>query len=379
MQTFKLFMTLLKRNLPSVSIYIVIFGIISVLITSSNQSSEAQLYQDKEIPFTVIDQDNSELSKHLCDYLAEKNEYIESDGELKDLQMDMYYREIYYVLMIPEGFEADVKAGAEPTLQNYKIKDSAMGYYMDLAVESYMTNLRAGMAAGMELSEAMKATEEVLKTTVEVSMQQEQVVKTDSAMQGYFQTLPYILLAMLTSALGNILISMNKDKVRLRANCSSASISKRNLQVALGTGLFGLAIWVLFEVIAVVLYANKESGITFLLTGMNTLCFVLMSVALSVMVGFMAKSENVLSAVTIIISLGASFLGGVFVPLSILGDSILKIAKFLPTYWYVTANSAIVKVTEFSEADTAFVGMGIQLLFAAAFFTIAMVASKKQK
>ncbi|MBQ9118664.1 MAG: ABC transporter permease [Lachnospiraceae bacterium] len=379
MQTFKLFMTLLKRNLPSVSIYVVIFAIISVVITSSNQSSSAQLYQDEAIPFTVIDEDKSALSEGLREYLAQKNEYVEHSGAVEELQMDMYYRDIYYVLIIPEGFEEGVKAGEEPTLQNYKIKDSSVGYYMDLAVESYMSTLRASLATGVELSEAIATTGEAMQASAEVSMQQKENTSTNSIMQGYFQTLPYILLAMLMNALGNIMISLNREKVRLRANCSSLSMTKRNLQIALGTALFGLMIWVLFEVIALVLYAKQESAITFALTGMNTLCFVLMTVALSVMIGFLAKKEAVLSAVAIIVSLGASFLGGVFVPLEVMGEGIIKVAKFLPTYWYVTANSAIVNVAEFSEAGSAFAGMGIQLLFAAAFFTIAMVASRKQK
>lgn len=379
MQTFKLFLTLLKRNLPSVLTYMGIFIVIAVLLTSSNQDSQEQLYQDKEIPFTVIDNDQSELSESLCGYLAQKNKYVEHSGKLEELQLDMYYRDIYYVLIIPEGFEESVKAGEELALQNYKIVDSAMGYYMDLAVDSYMSNLRACLATGRELTDAIALAEHALEASVEVSLQQETKTQTSGGMQGYYQTLAYIFLAMLLNALGNIMLTLNKEKVRMRANCSSASVTKRNLQVALGTALFGFLVWFLFEVLAGILYAKNETGMTYLLTGLNSLCFVFMAVALSVMVGFVAKKEQILSAIAIIVSLGASFLGGVFVPLSVLGEDILKVAKLLPTYWYVSANNDIVKVTKLSEAGSVFAGMGVQLLFAVAFFTIAMVASKRQR
>lgn len=36
-----------------------------------------------------------------------------------------------------------------------------------------------------------------------------------------------------------------------------------------------------------------------------------------------------------VIALGMSFLSGVFVPIEFLGDGIIKIAHFLPAYWYI--------------------------------------------
>lgn len=34
------------------------------------------------------------------------------------------------------------------------------------------------------------------------------------------------------------------------------------------------------------------------------------------------------------VSLGISFMSGVFVPLSMLGSTVKKIARFIPVYWY---------------------------------------------
>ncbi len=388
MQTFKLFMILLKRNLPMLLTYAGIFMIMAILITSTGQETEKELYQDKQIEFTVIDKDQSTLSKALTAYLAEKNEYVEHSGDFEELQLDMYYREIYYALIIPEGFEAGVAAGEEPALQNYKIHDSAMGYYMDLAVDSYMTSMRAYLAAGIALDEATVLTDEAMLATVEVAMQQatgleeataETKEKSNSVLQGYFQTLGYIVMAMILSALGSIMLSINKDNLRRRTNCSSASTWNRNLQIALGTVLFGLAVWALFEVAAIILYGKEASALTLVLAGMNSFCYIMMSVALSIMVGFLAKKEQVLGVIGTVLPLGASFISGIFVPMEVLGEDIIKIAKILPSYWYVAANNDIVNVTKFSEAGTAFAGMGVQLLFGIAFFMIAMVVVKRQR
>ena len=48
------------------------------------------------------------------------------------------------------------------------------------------------------------------------------------------------------------------------------------------------------------------------------------------------KSVNMIA---IIVGLGMSFISGAFVPQFLLGESILKIARFFPVYWFVLVNN----------------------------------------
>ena len=77
-----------------------------------------------------------------------------------------------------------------------------------------------------------------------------------------------------------------------------------------------------------------------------------------------------------VVSLSFSFLGGVFVPMEIFGDTMMKIAKCVPSYWYMTVNNEIFKGV---ISDEMYIGMGIQLLFALAFFAVSLVVSKRMK
>lgn len=380
MQTFKLFMLLLRRNLPSLLVYIWIFVLIAVITTNSAKESGEQLYQDSDIPFTVLNRDDSRLGEALREYLSARNTYVEEPDDLTVLQNEMFYREIYYVLIIPEGYEAAVLAGEDIALENYKVQDSAMGYYLDMQVEGYLSALRAYLAAGAEPEEAMvlakesPAAAEVLVYSGEESHREPQIYY-------FYQNLAYIFLAMLTSALGNILISFNSERVRRRTMCSSLSLTSRNMQLALGTVTVGGGVWLLFELIALILYREESTVFTFLASGMNSLCFVTLSVSLSVMLGFLAKKAEVLSALSLIVSLGPCFLGGVFVPLEVMGGGILKIAKFMPTYWYIVSNNAMIKASDFTSEGIAefWGGLGVQLLYAVMFFCIAMAASRRQR
>lgn len=382
MQTLKLFMTLLKRNMSSVIIYLVIFAIITVMTAKNGSSTEAQMYNDKKINFTVFNRDDSTFGENITEYLSGINKYVEVEDDLEVLKNELYYRGVYYALVIPEGFEEALLSedtADDIALSNYKITDSSMGYYMDMAVDEYVSILKAYMAAGCDYESALERTAATLAETVEVSV----ISQTSSdtpPIYGFYQVLPYIFLAMVIGALGNVMLAFNREKVRIRSMCSSLRLSSRNMQIALGTVITGIMMWMLFEIIAVVVYGSSVSAMVYVFTGLNSLCFMIVSVSLSVIFGYIAGKETILSAITTIVSLGASFLSGVFVPLEFLGDGIINIAKFLPSYWYITANSAILEAGENVKMTSEIAGgMAIQLLFAAAFFAVAMVASKHTK
>ncbi len=81
---------------------------------------------------------------------------------------------------------------------------------------------------------------------------------------------------------------------------------------------------------------------------------------------------------TNIIALGSSFICGVFMPQSLLGDSVLAFAKFLPTYWYVKSNELIYGLSDFSfeSLKPIFINMLIILGFAIVIFAITFVIGR---
>ena len=170
MQTYWLFMKLVKRNLPSALIYFGVFIMIAVITGANGKENAEKIYQNTEIPFTVLNRDESRLGEEIREYLSRKNEYIEIEDDMPTLQNDMFYREIYYILVIPEGFEQSMQSGENMSLINYKVHDSAMGYYMDMMVDAYMRSLRAYLAAGMDLEEAMAQTALTLDMEADVAV-----------------------------------------------------------------------------------------------------------------------------------------------------------------------------------------------------------------
>lgn len=114
---------------------------------------------------------------------------------------------------------------------------------------------------------------------------------------------------------------------------------------------------------------------------LNGLVFTIAVLSISYLVGLLTKNRNAQSAIANVVSLGFSFLSGAFVPQELLSDKVLTIASFNPTYWYVKANNAIGKLSNFNfdNLSSILIYMLIELGFAIAIFSVALVISKQKR
>ncbi len=394
MQTYKAFMKIALKNSPSVMMYFVIFMVICIMSSSQGEESAKEMYNDTQIRFTVFNRDESELGENIKEFLSEKNEFVEVEDNEEAIRLELYYRSVYYILVIPEGFEEAVKNGDNMELMNYKVADSSQGYYMDMEVESYMQTLKSYMAAGYSISEATQKTADTLLETVDVELLSDINEKdvngnpiSGSASQEkpgiyYFYTyVPYVFLAIVISGLGPILITFGKKDVKMRINVSSQSFKSYSIQMLMGVVTFGVVVLALFNILALILYGSTLSLAAIVYYLILTLCFLFVCLGITYFGGFLFTKTATMGAFSNVVSLGLSFLGGIFVPLEFLSDSIKNIARFTPTYWYIQANNAIIDIEKFSDINMGEFAKacGMQLLFAAAFFCVGLAVLKHKR
>jgi ABC-2 type transport system permease protein len=96
---------------------------------------------------------------------------------------------------------------------------------------------------------------------------------------------------------------------------------------------------------------------------------------------FLDAFANAINGIVNVIALGSSFLCGAFVPLRWLPSSVLTIAKFLPTYYYVKSNSIITTLEEinFTTLKPVLINMGILLGSAVVFMILSNVVSNRKR
>ena len=93
------------------------------------------------------------------------------------------------------------------------------------------------------------------------------------------------------------------------------------------------------------------------------------------------KNSNMLNGLSNIVSLGMCFLSGVFVPMSVMDKKVLKIAQFLPVYWYEDINETLARYHSVSGniATDIWKSLGIEVMFALAFVSVILALSKYKR
>ena len=92
------------------------------------------------------------------------------------------------------------------------------------------------------------------------------------------------------------------------------------------------------------------------------------------------KNVNVISGVQNVVALGLSFISGCFVPPEILAPVILNFSKIFPSYWFVSSNYDIAKISVFTW-DTILPIIskwGIILAFGVLYFIISRIITIKK-
>jgi ABC-2 type transport system permease protein len=386
MQVFKSFFRVIRSNAAQLSIYVVVFAALSIAFTNFSPAAAETDFSKTRINFAFINRDvESPLVKGLLDYLGENGNLVTQEDDPEALQDALFFRDVEYIVYVPSGFRDQFLRGEAARLQRRTAPDSQSGRYLDLLVDQYCSTAQLYLkgAPGITEPELAEAVARTLAEEATVHLQQANLSGGEKQSYTYYYNyLSYIMMALILLCISTALMVFNQPDLRRRNLCSPLSSRSINGQLALGCVLCCLCIWAIMAACSLVLYQKQfpHPGI-FLLSALNALCYTAVCMSVGFFAGIFVRSSNVQSAVTNVVSLGLSFLSGVFVPQELLGESVLNVAKFLPTYWYIRVNEDIGVLSGFQQNDLSplFPGMLLQLAFAAAIFSVALLVSKQRR
>ncbi len=384
MPVFKCYFQIVKKSLPGIFTYTVIFIAITILLTQTIESGDSPMtntLRAVEKPITVINRDNSKLGTALKEYLDRIHTMVELPDEKERLQDELFYRNIEYILFVPEGFETSILNGKrDVSLENIKIPDSSSGTYIDMQLDQYLHCINIYLQANLPLEEAIKnANNDVLeKTEVEVLPGS---ANQFNPFQTFYQFLAYILISILISAMSPVLVVLNRREIMSRIESSSLTLRQKNSQLIFASILFSLICWMVFVVISWILYPGELMSIRGLYSLLNSFIFTIISCSIAFLVGILSKSTLSLNIISNTLGLGMSFFCGIFVPLEVISSSVLAVSKFLPAYWYVTVNNTLSEHDVIGAAERSIIWEGylIQIGFIAAIIAVALMISRYRK
>ena len=326
---------------------IILYTVILVAITALNQTSGNNMtnFEDSKPSVLIVNKDSEDnIAKGFEDYISKHSEIKDIDTKDEDKINDaIFYRDVNYVIYIPKDFGKNLLDGKNPSLE-YKSCGDEYSSYAQMMVEKYIKTvlIYKDYYSGVELISKVnkvvdKDTKVYMKTTLDTSKL--------SSMTQYFNILNYALLAGCVYCISMILASLNDETVRKRTIISSFNYKKYNRIVLLSNSIVIFAMWILYMILALILFKDlmfSSNGLGYVI---NSFVFTICSLTIGFLIGNITQNKNAIGGIVNVIALGTSFLCGCFVPFEYMPDYVLKIAHILPTYYYV-ANNQLIKTME---------------------------------
>lgn len=385
MQVYKAYFKVIRKHIVAITMYFMIFVIIAMIITSSMGDRTIGEFAETKTNIAFFNDDgDSALIAGLKDYLTVSANIVDVKDDTDSIQDALFFDKIKCVLRIPEGFtESFLNGSGNAAVQRTAGSVSAGTVNADLLVDKYLrtASLYVNNVPGISQGDIVRSVERDLKQSVAVDMNDYNKPADADRLSYYFRFHAYSILLVMIMGITSIMMAFNKKDLAGRNLCSPLSPVRMNLQLVAGNITFALAVWAALCVVIFILYGSISFNAGTALLCLNSLVFTLASLSIAFLLGKFIRSGGAQAAITNVVSLGLCFLSGVFVEQALLGKTVLTIASFTPTYWYVKAVDDIRGMVTFSAQNIAPViySMLIELGFAALFIIIALVVSKQRK
>jgi ABC-2 type transport system permease protein len=375
----------MKKQLVSITIYAVVFLALTVLLTR-NYKVENKIFSASKVKIMVINEDGqNEFIDGFLNYLKQYAVFVEPKEDKEARKNDLFFKNVVYILTIPKGFTQEFSNGGILNLGKDAVPDSADAISIDNAVNNYLNIASTYIKHVPDISYTQlnnlinDSINEHTAVTVETKTQDE-VTYSNSFNNIFFNYLGYIMIACFVSGVSIVMFSFRALDIRRKHTAAPLPGKNINMQLILANMVYVLCYMILFIVAGFILNRSRMLNVNTWLTWLNAIIFALTALSFSYLIGITVNSKKAVQAIATAVSLSIAFTSGVFVPQELIAAPVLRAASFEPAYWYVKANDAISQITSinWSQVSKIFGYMGIQIGFAVAILSIALVVSKRK-
>ncbi len=379
MTVFKTYLKILRKNI----FMIIIFSMLLVLFGGLNMSS-----QDKSLSFNavkpdvlIVNNDKEEgITKGFINYIKDSSNTPSIKDNEEARNDALFYGDTDYIIYIPKSFNEDFMNG---NIKEIKVKkaNNFNASYAEMMINRYLKIASIYKEKINDQETLVKTIDNVLKNNTNVQITTKLDTNSLEKAQFFFDFESYSLLVCLIFIIGLILSIFNEEKIRKRNTISSSNYKRNNRILLLSNLLYAFTIWLIYLILAIIILGDillTSNGIMYII---NSFIHLIMVTSLAFLIGNIVNNKDVVNGITNVIGVGTSFLCGVFVPLAYLPDSVIKIAHFLPTYYYVKSNNIITSLEEvnLTTLKPVFINMTVLIISSIVFIILSNIISNKKR
>ncbi|MGN0275113.1 MAG: ABC transporter permease [Chordicoccus sp.] len=381
------YLKIIWRNMGQNLMYLAIVLFVTIGMASQTEKTQENIFSRGSVDIAIVDEDGGAAAEGVVRFLRKNNSVTLTDASAEALSRKLYYREIDFVIRIPEGFTEslfDLSADNEnEELIVSSVPGSTEGQFMKAELSQFLNQMRALRISGMTDEEAADRASSLADDEATVSIRKGR--STERSQPGYsyaFRLLPYLYLSVLIYAVGTVMQAFSGRTVRARIAASPVTGLSQVLQRCLAFFVLFAGLWLVSMLLPALIGHTEFYGSAYMgLYIGNSLLLLADCASVAMLAGSLVHSTQALSAMVNIIGLGVSFMCGVFVPLGIMGKGMRSVGRFLPFYWYETVNDLLgsydlLSRQAMTQVRSAFL---IQAAFVAALITVTAVLARGRR
>lgn len=379
MTVFKTFLKILNKNKFIIILYTVFLIGFGGFNMQTSDNSTNFVASKPDIMIVNYDEEKG-ITKDLIKYITDNSNIIELNNNEEAINDGLFYRDVNYVIYIPENYSKDFMDGKNPEI-NIKSTGDYQSSFAEMLLSRYIKVANIYQKSIKNEDELISKINETLSKQSEVEITSK--LDTDSLAKAtfYYNFASYSILACLVYVICLILSSFKDIKIQKRTIISSTDYRKLNRQLLLSNSLFSIILWGVYVALSFVLIGNimfSNQGIIYLI---NSFIFTICATTIALLIGSLVSNKNAINGIVNVIALGSSFLCGAFVPMEWLPDGVLKIAHILPSYYYISGNEYLktLEIFNFETMKPIITNMLVMLGFSIVFIILNNIVSKRKQ
>lgn len=396
MSTFRSALRVAWRHPVYLVSYLAILSLMSVLVgrlVADQAAAAPSSYESVRASVAVVDEDGSDLSRALASWAGGRFELVETNGA-QEVQDALARSLVDCVLVLPQGFGQELLDAARtgddlPNVQATYGTDVQTGVlaaqeasqWVSLAGSAAVLEPDAGAGAVGELAtQAMGQRADVATLTNADAGD----VRTTAGATTYFNFSAYPIMSSVVVTVGLVLSVFSESEVRRRQGCAPVSPARLDASLLGGCLVLALGAWAWTSVLGLAVFADELSDVpaaNLALLLVAQLAISLTPLSLAFTLSRLGLREQGLNAAGNIGGMVLTFLGGAWVPLSLMSEEVRTVAHFVPTYWVSDAVTTLLGASALTASDLARVGtdIGVATLFAVAIAALGLALSRARR
>ena len=377
MTIFKTFLKILNKN----KFIVILYTVILLAFGGMNLKTK-----DNSINFQAVKPDVMIINKdEAIGITKDLIKYIKENSNVKEIEEDqindaLFYREINYIIEIPENYNNDFINNKNPQII-IKSTGDYLASYAEMILKRYTETANIYNKIYDNEQDLINKIHEVLDKKVEIEITSKLDTETLYGVSFYHNFESYSILACVIYVICLIQSAFNSEKIRKKNIISSINHKKINRILLLSNCLYSTILWLFYTIMSFILIGSAmftSHGIIYII---NSFIFTMCATSLAFLIGTIITKKEAVTGIVNVVALGSSFLCGAFVPVEYLPESVLKLAHIIPTYWYIQNNEITRTLEEIniSTLKPIFKNWIVIIIFIIVFIILTNIISKRKQ